>query len=711
MIIKELRLNNFLVFPGEHTLDLPTEADSNLVVILAPNNTGKTSVIRALKFLFYGHLSDCTPATAYRMINDRSRALARVGTEVSGFVEITIDMDGQDLCFRRTITARKSAKDHWMHTSVDLHKVTRQTHKLILSPDDEGRHQTKLETLVPDTLFDAFYFKGEPLDGKLLGGVTAIRESLASFLHEDRWEEAEQAAEAVRQQYTRELERLTESNTEYNKLLRSEEMVRSHIQKEQEKLEAAKRDLQNATIEFDEITHKLQELGSATEGERLVAQMRESRANLDRARKSRERADTEIAQLVGRSHGIPFLLGALPTARRILREMQEENILPADVSEPFVQRVLKANKCVCGRDHTEETRAAWTRYKDKTLSVDLNRGLSDLLNAVQEDTSQSYTRKSQEIAARLQHLREERTRLIEEVQRLETAIADTEKKLEQSPIEAIKQLGGRLRELSTLRQRHQATVTTLEDSIALTQKNLKRLKEEMERARPSGAIAQKERALQKTRMRAEKLRLLIRESREVLGRSFHQLLQASVSEYYDNAAYDGSKARINRATLLPAIESNGQVHGNLGGGQSQLLALAYIVSLARLRKSLHAQMQELGIGLGKLDDQSFFLDSPFNHMTDHYAHAIARFLEGNARQVVLLLARHQWNLVREILEPAANRVFAFEYHTLADKVAELKNKDAKLEDFVYEFRGKKMKLINELPEKEGHPYTTISQVA
>jgi DNA sulfur modification protein DndD len=710
MIIKELRLNNFLVFPGEHRLQFPTEADSNLVVILAPNNTGKTSVIRALKFLFYGHLSDCGVPTAYRMINDRACSQAKIGSELSGYVEITLDLDGEDLCFRRTITTRKSGKDQWAHTDIALCRVVRQTAKILVTPDDDGLLQTKLDTLVPETLFDAFYFKGEPLDGKLLGGVNAIRESLASFLHEDRWEEAEQAAESIRQQYTRELEKLTEHNTGYNKLLRDEELFRNHMLKEQERLNTAKRELDHATAQFEETTSQLQELGSAAEGERLVAQMREHRSALDRAKKNRERADSDIARLVGTSRGIPFLLGALPTARRILKEMQDENILPADISEPFVHRVLKANKCVCGRDHTEDTRAAWIRYKDKTLSVDLNRGLSDLLSAVQDDTSQSYVRFSQDTATKLKNLRDERTRLIEEIQRLETAVSETEKKLEHSPIEAIKQLGQRLRELSATRQRLQSTVTSLEDAIALMQKNLKKLKDEMDRSRPSGAIAQKERVLQKARTRAEKLRLLIRESREVLSRSFHQLLQESVAEYYDNAAYDGSKARINRATLLPAIESNGQVHGNLGGGQSQLLALAYIVSLARLRKSLHAQMQQLGIGLGKLDDQSFFLDSPFNHMTDHYAHAIARFLEGNARQVVLLLARHQWNLVKEILEPSANRVFAFQYHTLADKVAELKKKDAHLEDFVYEFGGNKMKLINELPDDEEHPYTTIKQV-
>lgn len=36
MLIKELRICDFLAFPGEQTITLPTEGESNLVVILVP---------------------------------------------------------------------------------------------------------------------------------------------------------------------------------------------------------------------------------------------------------------------------------------------------------------------------------------------------------------------------------------------------------------------------------------------------------------------------------------------------------------------------------------------------------------------------------------------------------------------------------------------------------------------------------------------------
>ena len=705
MTIKELQVCDLLLFPGEQHLQFPTGDDANLVVILAPNNSGKTNIIRALKFLFYGHLSDCNEASAYRMINDQAKAKARAGTEVCGWVEVTLEREDGNLCLRRVIRTRKMAKDQWATPDISLFHVRKHLRDPLEA--DDGLYDQKLRTLVPEQLFDAFYFKGEPLDGKLLGGVGAIREALSSFLHEDGWKEAESAAESVRQQYTREIQKLTEKHSEYNKLLGDEELYRSHLLKEQARLGEKQKQLDAVVAEFDEVNQRLQEIGTGGDAEKLADKLRDARIALEKARKNHERTETEVTRAVGASRGVPFLLGALPSARRILAQMQEENILPADVTDRFVTRILKSERCVCGCEHTAETRAAWQRYKEKTLSFNMNRGLSDLLNAVQETGLQSYVRFSADLATKLKQLREDRTRYLQETQQLQSAITEMEQRLQLSPVEEIRRSGQRLTQLGKSRQQLQAEVSSIESGIKQVQANIKGLKDKLEKAKPSGAIAAKLRVFERARMRAEKLRLLIQASRETLNKSFHEILQRTVSHYYDRAAYDGTRARINRGSLLPAIENDGHVRGNLGGGQSQLLALAYIVALSRLRKNLHAQMQKLGIGCGKIDDQSFFLDSPFNNMTDHYAHAIARFLDGNARQVVLLLARQQWNLVRGIIEDDVCRAYVFEYHTLPEKIAELKKKDPKLEDFIYEVDGKKLKLINELPDGDDHPYTHI----
>jgi DNA repair exonuclease SbcCD ATPase subunit len=124
MLIKELRICNFLVFAGEQRIELPTGGNSNLVVILAPNNTGKTNIIRALKFFFYGHLPDCTEATAHRLIHDGIRAVAPVGAEIKAWIELTLELEEEEeLTLRRTVKTCKRGKDQWMPPELMRHKV------------------------------------------------------------------------------------------------------------------------------------------------------------------------------------------------------------------------------------------------------------------------------------------------------------------------------------------------------------------------------------------------------------------------------------------------------------------------------------------------------------------------------------------------------------------------------------------------------------
>jgi hypothetical protein len=368
--------------------------------------------------------------------------------------------------------------------------------------------------------------------------------------------------------------------------------------------------------------------------------------------------------------------------------------------------VLSQPKCVCGHDHDPKTRAAWNSYKAKTLSADLNRGLSDLLDSVGDSGRHSYSKRARQLAASIGEKRTARSKSIVDEQKLEAAVRDAEERLKTFPVEEIRRLSLLLSKVASERQRLGGQVQSLETAIKVADSSCKRVAAELVKLAPKGANSAKLEKIKKARERAEKLRLLIHESRERLNEAFHHILQKSVAAYYDGSASDGSRAKINRHTLLPAVEVNGEVRKNLGGGQSQLLALAYIVSLARLRKSLHAEMQRLGVGLGKLDDQSFLLDSPFDKMMRPYAVKIAEFLDGNARQIVLLLAKQQWELVSDIIDPMADKIYVFNYYTLPEKVDSL-NAD----DFVFEIRDKKVLLLYKLPDGQLQPYSTILEIA
>ena len=54
MLIERLQFFNFGVFAGTQVIDFSLKKENNLTVIFAANSGGKTTIMRGLKFLFYG---------------------------------------------------------------------------------------------------------------------------------------------------------------------------------------------------------------------------------------------------------------------------------------------------------------------------------------------------------------------------------------------------------------------------------------------------------------------------------------------------------------------------------------------------------------------------------------------------------------------------------------------------------------------------------
>ena len=155
MILGELTLANFLVFYGEQALSFPSDGDQNVTLILANNNTGKTSLIRALKFLFYGSGSLFRNSVSGRpssLINERAVYETTQGSDVKGFVDLTFTLGDQTYRFRRSVTAT-ATRDGLDRGDEKLIEFVMGDHRYHEHPDDEKRTlEAKLRSWMPREL-------------------------------------------------------------------------------------------------------------------------------------------------------------------------------------------------------------------------------------------------------------------------------------------------------------------------------------------------------------------------------------------------------------------------------------------------------------------------------------------------------------------------------------------------------------------------------
>lgn len=696
MILRDLTLSNFLVFHGDQKLTFPSENDQNVTLILANNNTGKTSIIRALKFLFYGSkaltLNKFTgrPST---LISERAAHEVKIGENVEAKVELTFVLGDQDYRFSRRVVATMT-RDGLDRGEEKLTEFVIGEHRVEKHEDDEkGTLEAKLRSWMPRGLFDAFYFQGEPLDGKMLEGVSTISMSLSGFLHIDKWEEAAEALAKVQQDYERQLETIASTSREYQSKLTSLHSTEKHLAEKQAL--TAKLSIQIQELESQEATlaEELRRLGDTSEHDKLIRRRDELRNQINSLGSDLDRNNSSVAQLVEASQGAVFILPAVESARRILSEMEKANILPADITEGFVQRILAANACVCGRSHTADTKDAWSQYLHQVLSAKMSHRLIDVLNRVADGSRRGPV----EAAATTRREIAEAQKRIEGIKRkLSAARQDVEnidQQIRESPFssqrEKIAATVDSLREVSARLRSAQGEKGQLGGVIANLELSTNRLRKEAKAAEPKGKAAAKIAAVERAISISKELRGFISEYRVGLRKRLHERLQALVATHYNPHAVDRTQARIDPNSFLPMIVNQaGQQQALVGGGQQTLLSLAYVSALANLRREIHDTMRDLNLYLGKAHDQSFVVDSPFSATDPNYVRAIASFLTGGARQVIILMARQQWDQAGPHLLPKASRIYALRLHTKLDELKQLH-----AEDFDFQVGAKTHRLV------------------
>jgi len=707
MIFKELVFKDFLTFKGKNVLKFPDPAkhDKSLVLVLAPNYAGKTNVIRALEFLIYGELKRNRPASELELVNKAYLAEAKPGSASEAWVAATIMTGGEKpITFRRRIVVGPGGKS----ASVGLEMIKHERDGDKYSPGSETLERTLAE-LVPQSLFDYFYFEGETLASQLIsGGQGAIHRGLETLLHKDEWKLAIENVGKVSRQIFLDIEKIGAASSEYNQQAKKIELIQSEIDFRRKGLEEEKKIEKQALDEYHRLNEQIQALGrgKGAQHEKLNEAIEKARRDFGTESRALERIESRLCEVVGGSRGVSFFGPACVPAQQLLREMQDQNILPADVSEGFVKRLLRADHCICGRPLLPEAKYAKERkcieeYLARTLAIDLNSGLMRLFNMMEKGASNSLQGNMADLEKELSQLIGDRMKTIVREKDLQEEVRALEEKRAQSNVVEIAALQAKQNQAKDKQTRASNKQTEHETVLKVLQANLKREKSALENM-VHGAAQHKLKKLDAMQKMADELKDLIAESLNVLMASFRASLQESIACYYDQNTRDGSTAVIN-ADLLPSVrEKSGEVLRVLGGAQRQLLVLAHIISLAELRRGLHQQLDTLGIKVGKLDDQSFFLDSIFAPCDPNMAGIVANFLPNRARQMLVLVAKQQWyKEIQGPLEKEADKIYGFCYHT--------PKKPEREEEFVVEVGKSKVKLFALL--KGGtSSYTSIQEL-
>lgn len=694
MIFERLTLHNFQRYGGTNTIEFPDPEDTSLVVVLAPNNTGKTTILRAIDFLFYGSLGGESKETAWKLITDVVRDETETGSEVHAWVEGRLRFsDDQTVTLRRRVVARRPTEKHWMAESPKLlWKNTDGPNDKFAT--DDGYYQVKIDAGVPQDLFSWFYFQGEPANGRMGHGASAgVLEPLKKVIQIRRWKDARSNIEAVIRSLRQQEAKEAGANKVFLNLRHREGVVRKGLEENRLALNNVVNEEREKVRLKNRLDDDLDEVSSkAQASQELHAQLQKHKMAEQKAEQAVASADRQLCDLVRNSLSVSLLEPTFGNVDSHLDDLRTKNLLPADVSKGFIERILKGEQCVCGSCLDTDKRAELEKYLGRTLAAQTNRDLVSLADALEGGKMSPMRKKAVGFAPSFAHLKAERN---DAMTALDAARKSTEgllPKIEQSSIKRFTELVNQVRKLEGEIRDLQRKQAELAESIRRQESVLTTFATDIAKARPKRGAAKMD-GISNAIELAETVREKLGQGETKFREAVHGILQERLNHYF-GVATSGNTAWIDRGNFLPSMrDRNGLTVTNPGGGEQQVLNLAFVIALAELRTMINEDMKTAGMGGRLLGDQSFVLDSPFTSADPNFMKAIAEFLPGKAPQMLLLLAKQNWpDTVRDSLEPHISRVYGVRLHTSV-----VPNDP---EAFRFEWKGKTVDLRKHLPEGE-----------
>jgi DNA sulfur modification protein DndD len=609
---KTLRLKDWLVYGGTTELSFSSFVDGeNIVTIHGQNGFGKTSLLRALEFLFHG---DMGRQEYFEHWHDR----ARENGEGSMAVELEFDFDANPFKLTRRVDFKPRGEDKvYAYPDFKLHNLA--------TGELEDQAEDKVELMIPEKSQQFVFFDGAEItryaqkqheDGirgaiERMLGIPAVRnlgEDLGKLTDQLEDKQAEIASlEDQSQELLAEIDDLKRERESYERQRRDKkDKLQSVVQ--------AANELEQETAEISRIESEQQKLKEKQE--RL-------KDYEDRRKEKKEEIDRYIE-----TAPLRMLQGPLTQIIQQAQAQQDGGTtrkVAYQQQRKFLESLLDEADCVCGRDMTDSAAdkieheiERLSDLEDRTRSSSsesmLNfaelSSLSGLVNQIRNDD-----RDGEELSDAL-------SAIDTKIEEIETDISRLRRELEGHEDVDIAESIRQLRQLSEQQSTFKDEIASLEENIQRVTKEIEAKQRELDETtadtKEGSRVTQ---TLQTTRNLGkavdEFVNRLVEEKRSAIEENATDIFTDITNKPDEYAG-----VRVNDDYTLKVYRHDGTVVENekLSAGEKEVLAYSFITAL----------------NLSSVNPAPFVMDTPFGHLDSEHRDRLLQSLPRLDVQVFLL---------------------------------------------------------------------------
>jgi len=649
MIIKKVIIENFRQFLGKQEIVFACAKTKNVTIVHAENGFGKTALLNAILWGFYGHDGLTEDLPKKDNILPEELALPKDADEDNeARVTILFDDRNEKYTLVRTLQLAQQ-RDDSRKTQLEL-SINRDGQTF----EETNNHaQRKIDAIMPPGIRHFLFFNGEDIDHlameKSAGEITsAIHQMLGLELLRKTIEDLVHGN--VRGKLIAELRDRTDAGTK--DLIDQQDKLDEAVKEYRQRLQACRNNQGAVAEEIESIDRRLAANQATRELQTHRARLEAERVNLDKRLKE---LNDQIATLIAEDGFILFSTDLVQRGKEITQRLREEGKIPARVLNVFIEDLLKAGRCICGCELKEGTDAFKKVRELLTIAGDqyFNNAVGALDNAIggiEGSVERTRTLFRQRVGERVD-LRNRHRQIAESLEEISQKLGDKEGEEFQKLEEKRKELLLRQRELD---QEYGALGKTIQDKESERDQIRRQIADAKQNDKAAALTQQRLQLLDDTlALLRQMLELEMEDVRDVLSREINEQFAKIVDRHY---WVDLSKDFV--LSLRKKLEfENGdgtEIDVAHSQGQRQITSLVFIASLvamARRRDEIPTILKGVEGG-----EYPMVMDSPFGQLGDEFRTGVAKWIPSLAPQVVLMVSSSQYGGAVETELGQSNRV-------------------------------------------------------
>ncbi|KKF99588.1 AAA family ATPase [Methanosarcina mazei] len=594
--ISSIDLTNFRQYRGTQTINFDIDNSKNVSIILGKNGAGKSNILNALTWCFYGVEVHKDKETSVRegmpIIN--TSAVASLDYNQSTYAEVVVHIItnmGPWTIKRRIEGNKKNDGNLYLKPSelTVIYPVGNQD-KVETGEDT----QILVNNLLPEALKGFFFIDGEQLreffkfstPRKIADAIDKVSQLELLYKSEEHLKLMESTLRKGVKSTTPELEK-----------------VQREIQDIENWIEQTKKIIEQKEFENDKNNEELIEINSFLKENNIpkVSILQEERELIDkdieRLNKQIESREFERNNYLVDIAPFIYLKDEIEKSYKIIENKVEKGELPPQIRETFVHELLERGYCICGNDLNGESRKILEQYITKLALSELSE-----ISIVGKTTIIQIYSDIKEFPEKIDKLNEHINKLNDDLEQKKRRKEQISAEIKDSDIDEIRRLENRRNQLERLIGNIEGDIKSLNRDLEIFNSKLSNKEElyvkEMSKDKKN-LILKKKLSLVKNSLKT------IEESKLIIKAKIRDQVERNTKNNFLTLIRKKHAFKdivIDENYIVKVLHSHGyNVINDLSAGEYLILGLSFMSALMTI-SGFHAPVI-IDTPLGKIDDE------------------------------------------------------------------------------------------------------------